>query len=71
MITWFLFFIPVNVKSCLHALLDDDGFEDKEQALDSQSYANGSAKSACLRSTGPSSHGRSFLGMASKIAFSH
>ena len=44
----FLFFIPVNVKSSLHALLDCDGFEDSEEALDPQSYANGSAKSALI-----------------------
>ena len=44
----FLFFIPVNVKSSLHALLDHDGFEDGEQVKDSQSYANGSAKSALV-----------------------
>ena len=44
----YLFFIPVNIKSGLHALLDEDGFEDKTQLSDSQSYANGTAKIALI-----------------------
>jgi hypothetical protein len=45
---YFLFFIPVNIKNSIHALLDDDGFEDKAVVSDVESYANGSAKSALL-----------------------
>lgn len=44
----FVFFIPVNIKSSLNALLDEDGFEDKEEETDPESYANGSAKSALV-----------------------
>lgn len=43
-LSWFLFFIPVKVKSGLNGLLDDDGFEDESQNSDPQSYANGTVK---------------------------
>jgi len=43
-LNWYLFFIPVKIKSSLHGLLDDDGFEDPDQARDKQSHANGTAK---------------------------
>jgi len=47
-LSWYLFFIPVRVKSGLHALLDEEGFEDKDHRLDPQSYANGTVKTALL-----------------------
>ena len=40
----YLFFIPVEIKSSLHGLLDEDGFEDQIQLEDPQSCANGKAK---------------------------
>lgn len=43
-LNWYLFFIPVKVKSGLHGLLDEEGFEDPDQAHDKQSYANGTVK---------------------------
>ena len=47
-LNWYLFFIPVKVKSALHGLLDDDGFEDTDQRRNTQSYANGTAKVALI-----------------------
>lgn len=41
---WYLFFIPVKVKCGLNGLLDHEGFEDKTQQEDAQSYANGTVK---------------------------
>lgn len=41
---WYLFFIPAKINAGLRGLLDDDGFEDKSQVADPQSYANGSVK---------------------------
>jgi hypothetical protein len=43
-LNWYLFFIPVKIKSGLHGLLDVDGYEDKAQLSDSQSDANGTIK---------------------------
>jgi hypothetical protein len=45
---WFLFFIPVKIKSGLNGLLDDDGFEDDTQTSVPQSYANGTVKVALI-----------------------
>ncbi|HVF29646.1 MAG TPA: hypothetical protein VNA22_01700, partial [Pyrinomonadaceae bacterium] len=45
---WFLFFIPVKIKSGLRELLDDEGFEDNQQATDVESYANGTIKVALI-----------------------
>ena len=41
---WFMFFIPVKMKSSLHSLLDDDGYLEAGQALDPESHANGTMK---------------------------
>ena len=41
---WYLFFIPVHIKCSLHALLDEDGFENRSQYADSTSHANGTVK---------------------------
>src|SRR5687768_14273654 len=35
---WYLFFIPVQIKCSLHALLDEDGFEDRSQYADPTSH---------------------------------
>jgi hypothetical protein len=47
-VSWFLFFIPVKIKSGLHGLLDENGFEDKEPVADVQSYSNGTVKTALI-----------------------
>ncbi len=44
----FNFMISVKVSGGLHGLLDIDGYEDKEQLLDTQSYANGMIKMALI-----------------------
>lgn len=41
---WYLFFIAAKINRGLRGLLDDEGFEDREVLLDSQSDANGSIK---------------------------
>jgi hypothetical protein len=41
---WFMFFIPVKMKSGLHSLLDEAGYLEVGQALDPQSHANGTMK---------------------------
>jgi len=41
---WYLFFVPAKVNRGLRGLLDDDGYEDRDQARDTQSDANGAIK---------------------------
>lgn len=41
---WYLFFIAAKINRGLRGLLDDEGFEDGEALIDSQSDANGSVK---------------------------
>jgi hypothetical protein len=43
-IRWYLFFIPAKISRGLRGLLDDDGFEDPDQAVSPQSDANGAIK---------------------------
>ena len=45
---WYLFFIPVSIKSGLNGLLDEEGLPDDEQLTDSQSYSNGTIKVALI-----------------------
>ena len=40
----YLFSVAVNVHSCFHAALDIDGYDDPDAIIDTQSYANGTAK---------------------------
>ena len=41
---WYLFFIPAKINRGLRGLLDDEGYKDRDQALDTQSDANGAVK---------------------------
>jgi hypothetical protein len=43
-IRWYYFFIAAKVNRGLRGLLDDEGYEDGEQARDTQSDANGAVK---------------------------
>ena len=43
-LSWYLFFIPVEIKCGLQGLLDEEGFEDRNQKSDPQGYANGKVK---------------------------
>ena len=45
---WYLYFIPVMVKCGLHALLNEEGFEDESQQFDPQSHANGKVKAGLI-----------------------
>ncbi len=47
-LTWYLPFIPVTVKTALHSSLDDEGFEDESRKSDPQSYTNGKVKVALI-----------------------
>ena len=43
-IRWYLFFIAAKINRGLHGLLDEEGFEDRDQIRDPQSDANGAIK---------------------------
>lgn len=45
---YYLFSVGVKVKSSFNAALDDDGYYDREQIADTQSYANGTAKATLI-----------------------
>lgn len=45
---WYSMFISAKIHRGLHGILDIDGYEDKDQLLDTQSDANGSIKIALI-----------------------
>ncbi len=45
---WYHFFISAKIHRGLHGLLDMDGYENKDELLDTQSDANGSIKVALI-----------------------
>ncbi len=47
-IRWYQFFIAVKIKRGLHGILNEDGLEDGQEIVDTQSDANGSIKVALI-----------------------